>query len=273
MKNGISESDVGFFLDGECSPEDAQRVAAALCKDPTLAQHAARLEQLDVLLRSSSTTTTVPHSLSESIDDREYTRARAGETVVQLPVSRNYGRRGFLVGAGSALAASFTAALVAPSFFLSEQPQVNAVDTFFRDFETYLLKDSAVDISTARIDELTNWYAKRLPFALPSIHSADVSVELVGGRLCWLLERRLASLSFTENASQFVIYIMKADGIEFPSGGEKEAFGESFSTHQSSNNSSVMWKSNEQFVVIVGTQSAERLTTIARSLFSGVAGV
>ncbi len=269
MNRKYALSDLERFIDGECSPEEARQIRADLDADPSLAREVYHLEEVDRLVRSRAQEIRAPESLRESVAeqfglDTEETDAIPITRSVRRGLPRN--RRAFLAGAGGLIAASLATVFVVPRLDILQRSDTDPVGTFFRDFETYLLKDRAIDISETNITRLAAWFSDRVSFSLPPISSARADARLVGGRLCWLLERRLASLSYETDDGPLVVYVMNADGIDLPAGRRESDIGEDLSWHRSGDNTSLMWKSDDLLIVMVGTQELHKLMMVARSL-------
>ena len=90
--------------------------------------------------------------------------------------------------------------------------------------------------------------------------------RLIGGRLCWLLERRIVSLSYETNDGPVVLYIMNADGIVVPRSNHAANFGAKLSWHRLQRHASLIWRNGKLLYVMVGPLEVRRLMTIARSL-------
>ncbi|MEM7426196.1 MAG: hypothetical protein AAF441_08870 [Pseudomonadota bacterium] len=263
MTTGKPVIELEAYVDGECSLDDSVRIRAELEKDAALAKSAGQLDALNHVLRAEAEAETAPDHLRAAMS------AKYGvPTEAQAPSGwrGRLGRRGFLFGAGSALAAGVAGVAVVSGFQgLGSQPET-AVETFFHDFETYLAKDKSIDIAETSMIRLAEWYGSRLPFELPPVGSSAKSASLIGGRLCWLLERRLASLSYEAPEGSMVLYIMNGDGIAVPEGQEDPSIGRSVSWHRSSGNTSLVWRSGELLYVMVSQLELRRLMSVAREL-------
>ncbi len=256
-------SDLEKFIDGECTPQEVKRIRAELARDPSLSEAADRLDLLNRLLRSSGRDVEASAALRATIARRYST-----ENTPSASARRRLNRRTFFAGAGGALAAGFAALIVVPRLSGIGDAGLDPVGTFFHDFETYLLKDRALDVTETSMVQLAGWFGDRLPFALPPVASSGNSVKLIGGRLCWLMERRLASLSYETDAGPVVLYIMDANGIETPPGRDAPDIGKALSWHRSDDHTCLIWNSEQLLYVMVGTQEVHKMMSIARSLVS-----
>lgn len=269
MKRKYALSDLERFIDGECSPEEARQIRADLDGDPSLAREVHHLEEVDRLVRGRALEVRAPESLRDSVAEQfgfESEENEAAPGLSQPRRSKLSSRRALLAGTGGLIAAGLATVFVVPRLGVLTGSDSDPVRTFFRDFETYLLKDRAIDIAETDIVRLAAWFSARVSFSLPPISSAKADARLVGGRLCWLLERRLASLSYETDDGPLVFYVMNADGIDLPAGRENSDIGEHLSWHRSGGNTSLMWKSDGLLIVMVGTQELHKLMTMARTL-------
>ncbi len=265
MKTGKTMSDLEPYVDGECSLEERLQIEAQLKRDAELAKSAGQLVKLNGMLKEHGDEVVAPAALRSAIAEKygiaESETKKANGPRLGLP-----GRRSFLIGAGGTLAAGVAGLGVISNFSAPATRPESAVETFFHDFETYLAKDKATDISETSMVRLAQWYGSRLPFQLPPVGSSGQIASLVGGRLCWLLERRLASLSYEGQDGSMVLYIMSADGISVPEGQEVPTLGRNVSWHRSADNTSLIWRSNELLYVMVSQFEVRRLMSEARAL-------
>ncbi|MEM8645220.1 MAG: hypothetical protein AAGF86_02645 [Pseudomonadota bacterium] len=253
------------YIDGELSLEDKLQFEAQLKRDSEMAEAAQKLETLNELLGEHSQKTKAPESLRAAVFDKFDIDGNTF-SVTNGPRPGRLGRRSFLIGAGGTLAAGVAGLGVLSTFRSPATRPESAVETFFHDFETYLAKDKAIDIAETSMVRLAQWYGSRLPFRLPPVGSAGQAASLVGGRLCWLLERRLASLSYESQDGSMVLYIMNADGIAVPEGRSEPALGENVSWHRSDNHTSLVWRSDALLYVMVSQFEVRRLMAEARAL-------
>ncbi len=253
--------DLEAFVDGQCSPQDSSNVLSHLAECDRCAKEALRLEQLTLLLRDEFGTETAPDSLRASVDELSNQPVS-----VAAPSPAFLNKRRFLIGAGGTLAAGIAGFLLLPSVRTSLSGSTDLVQTFFEDFETYLLKGKVVDVAEQDMVALASWYEARLNFPLPPLRSQGDGIALTGGRLCWLLHRRLASLSYNGEDGPMLLYVMKADELELPSGENYDALGSEFSWHRHGSKTGVVWKSHGLVFALIGSRELKRMEEIAVSL-------
>ena len=265
MSTQYKLSELERFVDGDCTPQEAAEIESGIARDPDLAHEVERLEHLNRMVRQTAKAVDAPEGLRLAAENRFGSNYE--DTQRSLSSSdgwrRRPNRRALLAGLGGALAAGLAAFAIVPRL-----GKVDPVETFFQDFETFLLKDRALDVTGTDMVQLAGWFGDRLPFDLPPVSSREGDVKLVGGRLCWLLDRRLASLSYETANGPIVLYIMSAKGIDAPAGRDKPKLGHSVSWHRATGKACLIWLSEELLFVMVGNQDVHKLMSIASALTS-----
>jgi anti-sigma factor RsiW len=257
--------DADLYVDNEYSKEDTARIREKIESTPELAAQIERLDAVNQQLRASAKSVRAPESLHDSLSD-----------LLDVPVDDarfekfSSTKRNALIGGGAFLAAAIAgvASLRLHQEFSADAKANLVTQTFFKDFETYLVKDRTLDVQENDLVKIAQWYEPRLPFRLPPISSSGAGASLIGGRLCWLLERRLASLSFDTPKGPVVLYISQANDLELPSGGKSESFGDEVTWHRSRSNTSLIWTIDDLLMAMVSTQEISGLKRIARSIIS-----
>ena len=265
MTKDYPHNELERFVDGDCSREEAARIEADIARDPSLANEVEKLERLNRAIRQTALSIEAPQSLRDATENRYLGNANDDQdaAVSSAAPSRLLNRRAMLAGTGGVLAAGLATVAILPRL-----DDASPVDTFFHDYETFLLKDRALDVTETDMVRLAGWFGDRLPFKLPPFSSSAKNVKLVGGRLCWLLERRLASLSYDTAQGPVVLYIMNANGIDLPKGQDKPEIGKEVSWHRSSEHACLMWSSDDLLFCMVGAQDVHNLMSIARVISS-----
>lgn len=261
-----TNGDLERFVDGACRAEEAARIRLAMDEDKQLAMRVHRLEALNTTIRRAERSTEAPATLRQHVVDAFVSRdgewAGSDRSSLALP-ARRLDRRAMLAWGGGALAAGLAGLIVLPRVWPNGP---DTVATFIRDFETFLLKDKVIDVTEANMVRLAGWYGNRLSFALPPIAAQAGDVRLVGGRLCWLLERRLASLSYQTSLGPIVLYVMDKSGIPVPTSNTTAEFGESVSWHRADGHACIVWVNGDLLYVMVGDLDVQQLMATARSL-------
>ncbi len=128
------------------------------------------------------------------------------------------------------------------------------------DFATYIAADKPLDIAASDVARVVPWISARVPFVLPEHVSPD-GARLLGGRLCWLVGRRLAALNFEVGDTPVGLYIAGARGLEgLPEEGARTV-GDGRDGLRGS-----FWRDRGLALGVVGALSASRLADIADGL-------
>jgi|GEM_PF-5774283 len=252
--------DPDLYVDSELSAEQAALFRDEMAANPKLAARVEKLEAVNEQLRTNARSTLAPESLHDSLSQLVNGPTQA------VPNSKRH----WMIGGGAFVASAIAgvAGLRLHRQFSADAHANLVTETFFKDFETYLVKDRTLDIEENDLVKIAQWYEPRLPFRLPPVSSSGAGASLIGGRLCWLLERRLASLSFDTPKGPVVLYISQANDLKLPPGGKRESFGSDVTWHRSRSNTSLIWKIDDLLMAMVGTQEISGLKRIARSIIS-----
>jgi len=196
-------ADAELWHDGEAGVQAAsiaRHVAAcAGCK-----AHIDSLRRLDFAAREAGARTKAPASLVSRLHDLE--AARPAVPSVQTGPAVPSRRRLF---AGFAAAAS-VAAIGAVAWRRGGAGDMPVA--VFGDFATHLAADRHLDLASSNPQAVTDWFAPKVPFDLPRLASLS-ALDLRGGRLCWLLDRRIAAFNYDRDGDALGLYLADATGL------------------------------------------------------------
>ncbi len=234
--------DVDALIDGEAG-EEAAAIERHIRSCGICHAYAADIRRNDALLRRASQT-------SEPRDDLE--ERLFGPQRTPLP-----SRRLMFAGLGAAACLGGLGLLVrAPS---------NVVEPDFRDavlgdFATYIAADKPLDIVASEAAKVVPWISARVPFVMPE-RVAPEGARLLGGRLCWLVGRRLAAFNFEVGMSPVGLYIAGADGLTgLPDDGLREM------SEGRDGLQGAFWRERGLAMGIVGALPETRLADLAATL-------
>lgn len=261
MVETCSGFDLESFVDGECTAEDAAGIRRHLAECAVCAVSVDELETLDHLLRETMTAEVAPRDL------RQRVLAQAENCLA--PPSRaplSVGRRGFVFAAFGALAASAVVFTVGPRLLAWRESRHQIVSTLISDFETFLFAERVLDFTASEVAGAVDWYGSKLDFQLPAFPVEPGGNRLIGGRLCWLFGRRLASLSFEGADGALALYVMSADGLALP---ENQA-GLDVSVHRKGRFTNVVWRQGDLAIGLVGDGPSGRVEQVAQILLNSM---
>ena len=200
--------DTEAWLDGEAGDHaDIYVRHIAMC--PDCKAHVETVRRLDFAAREAALSVKAPASLLESLSDID----------AASPASQPVTRRWMF---GGVAAAASIAAIGAVAWRRSSGNDLPMA--VFGDFAAYIDADKHLDRTESNPQALMDWFSPKVPFPLP--HLASLSeLNLIGGRLCWLLDRRIAAVNFERDGERLGLYLTDASGLTclnaaLPSAGE-----------------------------------------------------
>jgi len=249
--------DLERFVDGECTPDEAACIRQHLSQCEICRAEVEALRQFNLALKANLRTERASPELRLSVlQNIEHQRAGT------VPGAISMSRRRFGSTAIAALAASAAAAVVLPSVIGMRPMPERFASTLISDYETFLSAERALDHVDGDADRLASWFRARLSFVLPQLPAAIGGNRLVGGRLCWLFERRLAALTFDGDDGPLSLYVMQAEGLDLPE-------GESVTAHHRDRFTNLIWRRGDLAISLVGKASPGRMKSIAADLMAG----
>ena len=259
MSSPFRTLDLERLVDGELDAQEAAELRAHVAACETCTAELKELEDLNAVLRAGRRET-APARLRERVD-----RILDGDLAdTARPPAGGLSRRGLGFAALGALAASVATAVVLPKLMASRLEPGEIAGTLVRDFETFLFAERVLDFVEADPVGVAVWYRARLDFDLPRLPADLSGYRLRGGRLCWLLDRRLASLSFEGGEDSLALYIMPSDGLALPESGRAAGGLRDASVHHRDRFTNVIWREGDLVLGLVGEAPPERVEEIAR---------
>jgi len=173
------------------------------------------------------------------------------------------GRRMMLGGLGVAACAAGLGLMLRPPGAPDAPGPLAATDfrmAVLGDFATHIVADRPLDIQGSDTARIVPWVSARVPFVLPGQVTPE-GTRLLGGRLCWLIGRRLAAFSFEVDDARIGLYIAGADGLTGLSG---EGAGPVASGRDGLQGA--FWRDRGLALGLVGPMPASRLLDLAGTL-------
>ena len=137
--------------------------------------------------------------------------------------------------------------------------------TLFQDFATRLAADKALDFRSDDFRRVAGWLDARLGFATPRPPALE-RVALRGGRLCWLLERRVAAIHFKHAAKETCFYIAESQGLTLTGAEPLPHDGAPPALLTGSGAAGAFWLDGSLAYAVVGAARPEALATLATML-------
>ncbi len=248
MKECPSFEDIAAFIDGE-SEADAAAIAHHLTTCADCSETAAEINLINLAVREKESRVAVPTSMS----DWPYGRTNRGT----LRISRRKVIGGMALAASTAVAAFFLTR--GGGSALAMEP------TLFRDYATLVAANGPLDFESGSPERVLAWFRTRVPFPLPPLGDFH-GVEVRGGRLCWLLERRVAALHLGQKTAGACLYMTTpqdltvGDGIPLPAPGEARVLLSQGAM------SGAFWRQDALAFGLVGDQAEAEIGMLAERL-------
>jgi anti-sigma factor RsiW len=238
---------LGQYIDGACPPTDVQRVRQHVSRCPGCARELAALEELQRHLRRLAADSRTPDGLWVRMSDR-LDRAAAMPPLAATDRPQSPTRR-WVMWAASAAALGTVAVGAQRLLPLSSVEPVIAEPV--QDFITFRLSGRTEDFVSRDAAELARWAESRTTFALPPLRQDLGDYQLTGGRLCWLLDRRLAGISYARGSEKAVVYLMDGAGLSIPTSGRPLDTGARVRIHHYKGHGVAVWREHDIIYVVV----------------------
>ena len=274
MSRAPSRLDLERLLDGELDAEKAAAFRAHIAGCKACAAELRALEDLSRVLRTEMQEVTAPPELRDRV-----ARILRGQVLDGMPAApverknthtrRNLARRNLGVAAFGALVAGLAGVVVVPRFLVSRLDTEDIAKTLIRDFETFLFAERVLDFAESDPAVAVAWFRERLKFDLPRLPADLDGLRLRGGRLCWLFDRRLASLSFETGEEALALYIMRSEGTALLEKGVGPISGPDASIHRQDRFTNVIWRDGDLVLGLVGQAAPGRVEALAQLISQG----
>jgi len=129
--------------------------------------------------------------------------------------------------------------------------------TLINEFHTFVVSHRALDFSDTHPREIRSWFADKVDFRVPlPIHSAEL--KLAGGRLCNMLDQRIASFMYQIDNAWVSLYIMRSATATLGLGTSHEVLLKGYAF--------IDWGNQGLHYSLVGDLPVERLREISERL-------
>jgi len=134
------------------------------------------------------------------------------------------------------------------------------------ELRSFIDSGRPVDFATADPVVLREWFMSRVDF-IPPAPPMTLRLVLIGGRLCYFFERRIASYMYRIDGRLVSLYIMSSKDIDSPSAGGGVTIG----THTAAVRevdafAHVLWNEGSLYYSLVSNQPAARVVELAGAL-------
>jgi len=185
------------FVDGELPPDDRRSIEQHLGGCEACQARVEQLRALTRAVRRDVRAERAPSDLWERIE-AELPAAAESPSVAEDPDVVKPARWWREKVRPLALAASVVLLLgiAAAGVWWQLRSDYSIVAAPVQDFTTYRLSERNLDVESADPEIIRAWFEEKLAFELPPIKARLAGFDLVGGRLCWFLDRRISALAY-----------------------------------------------------------------------------
>lgn len=120
-----------------------------------------------------------------------------------------------------------------------------------QDFTTYRLSGRALDVESADPSVIQAWFEERLAFELPEVKARVAGFDLVGGRLCWFLDRRVSALAYQRGDQVISVYVMADHDLPLPETTFEPQLSISRSVHKVDDVNNLIWRHDDLVFTVV----------------------
>jgi len=233
-------------VDGECGADEERMIRDHLEHCVACRERVDGLQNLNETIKAGLGDVKAPDDLwqriearlPESLDDHRPANAKPW---IRQPVWQ------------MAIAASLALMLVLPAGLTWQwiQQDVSIIAAPVQDFSTYRDSGRSLDIASQDPEIIHSWFASRLTFEAPRLEARVAGFDLVGGRLCWLLERRLSAFAYERGDQTITLYVMTAHDITLPSSTYDPELGISLSSHEVDGLRTMIWRAGDLLYTVV----------------------
>lgn len=198
--------DAEMWLDGEAG-ERASAIGRHVAACPTCKAHVETVRRLDFAAREAGILVKAPATLVERLNDLD---AEKPAPEARPPQTNPINRRWMM--AGFAAAASVAAVTAVTWRSGARETGEDLSLAVFGDFATHLDADRDLDLIETNPQRVMDWFTPKVPFPMPQLASLS-ELDIIGGRLCWLLDRRIAAFNFDQGGKALGLYVADATGL------------------------------------------------------------
>ena len=127
------------------------------------------------------------------------------------------------------------------------------------EFHTFVVSHRALDFSATHPAEIRSWFSDKVDFRVPlPINPTDL--KLAGGRLCNMLDQRIASFMYQVDGAWVSLYIMRSANAKQGLGASHEVLLQGYAF--------IDWENQGLHYSLVGDLPVERLREISERLRS-----
>jgi anti-sigma factor RsiW len=234
------------FVDGECRVAEEEMIVDHLEHCATCRQRVDGLRKLNRAVATGLGDVKAPDGLWQRVE------AQLSEDLDEHrpPRTKSWFRRPVWQ---MALAASLLVVMALPAGLTWQwmRQDGSVIAAPIQDFSTYRDSGRNLDIASRDPEIIRSWFASKLTFETPRLEANVAGFDLVGGRLCWLLKRRLSAFAYQRGEQSLSVYVMTAHDLALPDRTFDPELGISLSSHEFDGFRTMIWRAGDLVYTVV----------------------
>ncbi|MCH7761269.1 hypothetical protein IIA15_07735, partial [candidate division TA06 bacterium] len=149
-------------------------------------------------------------------------------------------------------------------FYLRSEPPLQAAPILIESVNNHInafSQESPVDIISSSPEEVAGWFRGRvsIPVHVPSFEGWT----LLGGRVCFLSDRRVATLCYERGDHYLSLYMSEGSGIPLKGMRERRTRGKTYQTGSYLGYNGLFWKDGDILCFLIAPLEKEELIQMA----------
>ena len=249
------------FLDGELETEQHQAIERHLADCSSCQAGVERVGALEDRLRTAFQDEAVPEALWSRIQ----TNLEATEAV-QPPIklSRRMATWGWVATAAVLVLAVSVMVFQPPWLPRSRQAQLLSIPV--EDLHTFVASQRGLDVSSTGSEQVRQWFWERVDFSPPALPVKVGKAQLIGGRLCHFLDRRVAAFMYQAEGHYLAVNVMPRQGLTLPIRGDGVLETPRGTIHEVKGYTHILWSRSDLLYSMVSDLPQEQLADVAKAL-------
>lgn len=245
----LLEADFDDYRDNQLDEQRHRQIANHLSGCSACRKQVGEAVMIEQSIRDEADTWTVPEQL--------WARIKTSVNVVAAPVEKRLKPQSWVA------AAVLVCALVIVGMNISRQSNVSSADAvasaLVSEFHTFVVSRRQLDYTNNQPTAIRQWFGNKVDFRMPMPVQTE-HLHLAGGRLCNMLDQRVASYMYQSGDAWVSLYIMKSTTDDITEGLGKELMHQGYGY--------IDWEREGLRYSLVGDIPVEQLRQIAKSFYS-----
>ncbi|OGG54795.1 MAG: hypothetical protein A3F84_21785 [Candidatus Handelsmanbacteria bacterium RIFCSPLOWO2_12_FULL_64_10] len=169
-----------------------------------------------------------------------------------------------------ALAASLVLAVIGGSLYFrsAEHPKSVVSEVVDEHIRCLMKQDGGLNLVTADPRAMSEWFRGRLDIGVSAPPFQGAGLRLVGGRLCYLLDRQGAHMVYREGAHVICLFVFDRRELSLPHGQETVSAGHPIRLTSYKGYNVAVWEDRGLVHALVADVSQDNLKALAASALS-----